>query len=144
MAHSGWYEGYSQYTPSSNHALEATNKVIKYENIFRECLALSRFLVVAIEMVKQWSRDRDEKQPNAILFINEPNITLSKWSTFYQFAKSLKIILEYASEATNETDYYVSAVATEKLTKTQVNKYNKQKWNDFDDYKESLTIWKVT
>ena len=36
------------------------------------------------------------------------------------------------------------AGATEKLTKTQVNKYNKQKWNNFDDYKESLTIWKVT
>ena len=27
-AYSGWYEGYSQYTPSTNNALEATNKVI--------------------------------------------------------------------------------------------------------------------
>ena len=37
----------------------------------------------------------------------------------------------------------VSAGGTEKLAKTQENKYNKQKWNNFDDYKESLTIWKV-
>ena len=91
-------------------------------------------------MEKQWPRDRDEKQPSAILFINEPNITLSKWTKSYQFAKIPKRMLEYASKATNEMDYYVPAGATEKLTKTQVNKYNKQKWNNFDDYKESLTI----
>ena len=118
--------------------------VIKHENTLRGRLVLSGFLVVAIEMVKQWSRDRDEKQPNAILFIKEPNITLSKWTKSYQFAKSPKIILEYASKAKNETNYYMPADATEKLTNTQVNKYNKQKWNNFDDYKESLTTWKVT
>ena len=69
-------------------------------------------------MVKQWSRDRDEKKLNAILFINEPNITLSKWTKSYQFAKSPKIILEYTSKATNETDYYVPAGATEKLPRS--------------------------
>jgi hypothetical protein len=37
-AHSGWYEGYSEYTPSTNNALEATNNVIKQENTFRERL----------------------------------------------------------------------------------------------------------
>ena len=42
-AHSGWYEGYSEYTPSTNNALEATNNVIKRENTFRERLVLSRF-----------------------------------------------------------------------------------------------------
>jgi hypothetical protein len=45
MVHSGWYEGYSQYTPSTK------NEVIKHENTFRERFVLSRFLVVAIEMV---------------------------------------------------------------------------------------------
>ena len=48
-------------------------------------------------MVKQWSRDRDEKQPNAILLINEPNFTCT-WTKSYQFAKSSKMILEYASK----------------------------------------------
>jgi hypothetical protein len=51
MVDSGWYEGYSQYTPSTNNALEAKNEVIKHENTFREGFVLSRFLVVAIEMV---------------------------------------------------------------------------------------------
>ena len=120
------------------------SKAIKQENTSREHLVLSRFLVVAIEMVRKWSRDRDEKQPNAILFVNEPTITLNKWTKSYHFAKSSKTILEYASKTTDETDYYLPAGATEKLTKTQVNKYKKQKWNNFDDYKESLTIWKVT
>ncbi|CAF1606910.1 unnamed protein product, partial [Didymodactylos carnosus] len=67
--------------------------VIKRENTFRERLVLSRFLVGAIEMVSKWSRDRDEKQPNAILFVNEPTITLNKWTKSYHFAKSPKTIL---------------------------------------------------
>jgi hypothetical protein len=142
-AHSGWYEGHSEYTPSTNNALEATNKVIKQENTLRERFVLFRFLVVAIEMVRKWSRDRDENQSNAILFVNEPTITLSKWTKSYQFAESPKTILEYTSKATDETNYYAPAGAVEKLTKTQLNKYNKRKWNNFDDYKESLNIWKV-
>ncbi|CAF2909245.1 unnamed protein product, partial [Rotaria sp. Silwood2] len=81
---------------------ETTNKVIKHEDTFRERLLLSGFLVIAIEMAKKWSRDRDKKQPNVILFVNEPTITLKN-----------------ASKATDETDYYVVAGATEKLTKTQ-------------------------
>ncbi|CAF1048903.1 unnamed protein product [Rotaria sordida] len=69
-------------------------------------------------MVRKWSRDRDERQPKAILFINEPTITLSKWTKSYQFAKSPKTIIEYASKATDEINYYVPAGAIEKLTKT--------------------------
>jgi len=44
--------------------------------------------------------------------------------------KSKKIILEYTSKANDEPDYYVPGGATEKLTKTQVNKYKKQKLNN--------------
>jgi hypothetical protein len=41
----GWYEGVQLYTPSTNNALEATNKVIKDDGTFRERHPLSRFLV---------------------------------------------------------------------------------------------------
>jgi len=37
-SHDAWYEGVEHFTPSTNNALEATNRVIKDENTFRERL----------------------------------------------------------------------------------------------------------
>jgi hypothetical protein len=67
------------YASSDSSWSESEEIASVVKKTFKERLLLSRFLVVAIKMVKTWSRDRDEKQPNAILFINEPNlINLSK------------------------------------------------------------------
>ena len=54
-SHNGWYEGVKHFTPSTNNALEAKNKVIKDEDTMRERLPLSRFNVVAFESVEKWS-----------------------------------------------------------------------------------------
>ncbi|CAF3459757.1 unnamed protein product [Rotaria socialis] len=42
------------FTPTTNNALDATNNVIKQENTIRERLPLSRFKVLAFEIVKKW------------------------------------------------------------------------------------------
>ena len=51
--HNAWYEGFGHFTPSTNNALEATNNVIKKENTLRERLPISRFKVLAFEIVEQ-------------------------------------------------------------------------------------------
>ena len=55
-SHNGWYEGVRHFTPSTNNALEATNRVIKDENTSRERLPLSRFKVLAFKIVEKWSK----------------------------------------------------------------------------------------
>ncbi|CAF3990042.1 unnamed protein product [Rotaria magnacalcarata] len=44
------------FTPSANNALEVTNNIIKKENTLRERLLLSRFKVLAFEIVEKWSK----------------------------------------------------------------------------------------
>jgi hypothetical protein len=51
-----WYLGAGSISPSTNNALESYNKVIKDSNTLRERFPLSRFLVVAVEMVNEWSK----------------------------------------------------------------------------------------
>ena len=52
----GWFEGLATYVPSTNNALEATNRVIKDEDTLREWLVLSRFTVVLFSIVNKWSK----------------------------------------------------------------------------------------
>jgi hypothetical protein len=40
----GWYEGVSLFVPSTNNALESTNRVVKDESTMRERLPLGQFL----------------------------------------------------------------------------------------------------
>lgn len=64
-SNNGWYEGIQLYVPSTNNALEATNRTIKDDGTFRERHALSRFLQIASDIVKNWSKERDPSSVNA-------------------------------------------------------------------------------
>ena len=56
----GWFEGYAMYVPSQNNALEASNRIIKAEQTFRERLSIGRLIHVSEnEMVHEWSIKRD-------------------------------------------------------------------------------------
>lgn len=79
-----WYEGAQKLVPSTNNALEATNKVIKDENTLRRLFDLGRFRVVLFEIIENWS----------LLYINglkevyrQPEITLEMWTNSYNWAK---------------------------------------------------------
>ncbi|CAF2053487.1 unnamed protein product [Rotaria magnacalcarata] len=113
--HNAWYEGVDHFTPSTNNALEAINNVIKKENTFRERLSLSRFKVLAFEIVEKWSKcyERVLKKYNY-----KQTISLELWTTGYQWVKLNKSILS-----------------------TELRKI---RWYTFDQYKKAFTVWSVT
>jgi hypothetical protein len=49
----GWFEGLQLYSPNSNNALEATNRVLKDEDTLRERLMLSRFTAIVFSIVEK-------------------------------------------------------------------------------------------
>lgn len=123
-----WYEGYAVGTPSTNNALEATNKVIKDEQTFRERLDLSHFRVVLFNMVAQWSREYKEKL-NVINF-DTPHIDLKWWTAGYQFARSnVKID---STKRGHHTTFKIPVDECENCVE------NRNDWITFDDYKSSL------
>ncbi|CAF1186126.1 unnamed protein product [Rotaria sordida] len=86
----GWYEGLQLNTPSTNNALEATNRTIKDDGTFRERHVLSRFLAISSNIIYNWSTERDSLSVNAKLFAIEPTISLELWTSSYQWAQSRK------------------------------------------------------
>ncbi|CAF1490264.1 unnamed protein product, partial [Rotaria sordida] len=140
-----WYEGYNNFTPSTNNSLEATNRVIKDEHTFRERHSLSRFFIIANEIVNKWSKSRNQNQIDPILFSTEPTISLKKWTDAYHFAKSSKSVLQISSKTKGFTDYYIPAGEAENITNNEIQKYNRKKWTSFDQFKDlQFGIWKVT
>ena len=141
-----WYEGYyGAFTPSTNNQLEATNKVIKDEHTFRERHPLSRFLIVASDIVNKWSMSRNRNQIDPVVFSTEPTIPLAKWTNAYHFAKSSKSVLQLQSKRKGFTDYYIPAGDVVNITKNEIQRYKRKQWNSFTQFKElQFGIWKVT
>lgn len=129
-SHDACYEGVQHFTPSTNSALEATNRVIKDENIFRKRLSLSRFKVLVFEFVEKWSKSyqRRLKQYN-----DKQTISLDLWTNGYQWVKSNKSIL--STESNNLVQYYIPAGDETKITNTEIDVMKKMKWYSFDQYK---------
>jgi hypothetical protein len=121
-----WYEGYNNFTPSTNNALEVTNRVIKDEHTFRERHTLSRFFISANEIVKKWSKSRNPNQTDPVVFSMEPTITLKKWTDAYHFAKSSKSVLQIQAKRKGFTDYYIPAGKTQNITKSEIQRYKRK------------------
>jgi len=138
--HNEWYEGVGHFTPSTNNGLEATNNVIKKENTLRERLPLSRFKVLAFEIVEKWSKcyERGLKQYNY-----KQTISLELWTSGYQWVKSNKSIL--SNECDNFVQYYIPAGDGTEITNVDIDVMKKMKWYSFDQYKnKAFNIWCVT
>jgi hypothetical protein len=138
--HSGWYEGVGNFTPSTNNGLEATNNVIKKEDTLRERLPLSRFKVLAFEIVEKWSKsyERGLNQYN-----DKQTISLELWTSGYQWVKSNKSIL--STECDNLVQYYIPAGDETKITNVDIDVMKKMKWYSFDQYKnKAFNIWCAT
>lgn len=88
-----WYEGLQMYIPSTNNALEATNRVIKDEDTIRERLVLSRFTVVVFSIVKKWLKERNPARVNSKQFEHQPSMTLSQWTNGYNWVKLNKEVI---------------------------------------------------
>ncbi|CAF3117672.1 unnamed protein product [Rotaria sp. Silwood2] len=142
---STWYEEYNCFTPSTNNSLKATNIVIKDKYTLREGHPLSRFFVIANDIVRRWSKSWDPKQIDPIIYSSEPTITLKKWTDAYHFAKSSKLVLQTPSSRKDIIDYYIPAGEAQHITQHDIQKYQKKTWNSFDQFKIlQFGIWKVT
>jgi predicted DNA-binding antitoxin AbrB/MazE fold protein len=135
----GWYEGVQLYVPSTNNALEATNRTIKDDGTFRERHVLSRFLQIASDIVNNWSKERDSSSINAKIFATEPNIPLSLWTSSYQWAKSTKDVIRICNNS-SET-FYIPARDLKSITQAELTKYKKKKWTTFNMFRKSFDIW---
>jgi hypothetical protein len=135
----GWYEGVQLYTPSTNNALEAVNRTIKDDGTFRERHVLSRFLTIASNIINNWSIERDPSSINAKVLATEPTISLSLWTSSYQWAKSTKDIICVSNDFTKT--YYIPARDLQSITKADLNKYKNNKWTIFNQFKKSFDIW---
>jgi hypothetical protein len=138
-SNNGWYEGIQLYVPSTNNALEATNRTIKDDGTFRERHALSRFLQIASDIVKNWSKERDPSSVNAKVFAREPNISLSLWTSSYQWAKLTKDVI-CNSNNSSET-FYIPARDLKSIGQADLTKYKNKKWTTFNQFRKSFDIW---
>ncbi|CAF4168170.1 unnamed protein product [Rotaria sordida] len=135
----GWYEGIQVYTPSTNNALEATNRTIKDDGAFRERHILSRFLTIASNIVNNWSIERDITSINGKIFATEPTISLELWTLSYQWAKSTKDIICISNDSSKI--YYIPARDLQSISQASLNKYKNKTWSTFNQFTKSFDIW---
>lgn len=82
--HRYWYEGVAPLVPSTNNAVESSNRLIKDEHTFRERIDIGRFRTVVFDMIEKWSL----AYVNGLKEIHKkPNIDLKLWTSAYTWAK---------------------------------------------------------
>lgn len=110
------------YVPSTNNALEATNRVIKDEDTIRERLPLSRFTIVVFEIVNKLSKERNPTRVNAKNFEHRPTITitLSYWTDGYNWVKLNKEVISVSKG--DKTIYYIPAGEETTITEKERKK----------------------
>lgn len=132
-----WFLGAAPNSPSTNNALESFNRVIKDSNTLRERFPLSRFLVVAKEMVNQWS-NKYITNPEDNYIANVPSLTTKHWTEAYQWAKKTKMVTLLRKD--DKYNYYQIPAA--QATNCEV--FDAQ-WESFDDFKkQNFSKWLVT
>lgn len=126
-----WYLGSSKGSPVTNNALESFNRSTKDCHTLRERLPLSRFLVVVLDMVKEWTETYQLTS-----FSNSPTIELKDWTAGYQWAKSDRKVMVLKADSMKKTYLIASSGAPT----VQFG----QDWRSFDEYKQiAFAYWSV-
>lgn len=126
-----WYLGSAEGSPVTNNALESFNRTIKDSHTLRERLPLSRFISVATNMVKEWSKDHKPET-----FKTLPPIELKDWTLAYQWAKLDKNVKLLESDSGLNTYIVRSSTASDMIFT--------QDWDTFDGYKKNaFAYWRV-
>lgn len=126
IANKNWFEGFREKTPSTNNALESSNKVIKDEQTMRERFDLSQFRSVLFDMVKQWSIEYSSELNK--INLGAPHVKLDIWTQGYNFARSnVKIT---STRSPNKIVYSIQ-MSTDAIDGAE----SYSNWCTFDDFK---------
>lgn len=130
-----WYEGAAQHTPSTNNALEATNRVLKDDVTKRERLSLSEFVAVLESTIGRYSRRCKTDQ----IFASVPTITKQTWIAAHHWAKSTH---QLKMKTTPDGSSIISVKATTFDGDAHIVHSD---WKDLNEFKFYYTsYWTVT
>ena len=85
--HPNWFEAVAQFCPSTSNAIESNNRNIKDDDTFRERWPLGRFLGKTLDIVREWSIDRDPANINCKAYNHYPILTTKVWKDAYSWLK---------------------------------------------------------
>jgi hypothetical protein len=142
LRHPGWYEGHCPhiYVPSTNNALESTNRYIKENGTFRERMPMNKFLEYLLDQVFDWSYERDSNNSNSKIFSTSPNVDDDTYVRAYRWAKLDKNI--YSDETTANVFYFAS-LDTKSILVSDLKRYVSLKYNHWSHFTSSFDIYKL-
>lgn len=94
-----WFEGVVQHIPSTNNALEATNRVLKDDITKRERVALSVFISLMVDLIGRYSRRCNTDQ----VFATTTTISKNTWVAAHQWAKTAGKLKVHSTHDGNKT-----------------------------------------
>lgn len=136
-----WFAGAALLAPSTNNAVESTNRRIKDDFNFRTRSKMNVFQTKILQVLNVLSceyRD-DVKQVK-----RDVPISNNLWNEGIMWAKSTKKVEVTIEPECDRKCYFVPAGESRAIRKSDLNKYVTQNWTDFSEFvTNSSSIWKV-
>lgn len=147
-SHQGWYEGFAPNSPSTDNALEATNRWIKELGTGRHRRRLRHFLNFTFDLLRRWSNERDPDKAECKEFVYRPTKTFDVWRSSDQWARLNKPYLS-RPHPNGWRYYFVAAGDQDPVTPAEVNAYwsafTHLSWLSFEDYALMYNrMWVIT
>lgn len=136
-----WFAGAISLAPSTNNAVESTNRRIKDDFNFRTRCKLNVFQPKILQILNALSGEyRDGvKRVQWDVPMND-----GLWNDGILWAHSKKKVEVVAEPEFDRKCYFVPAGETQAVSKAGLKKYVDQNWSDFSDFViNSSSIWKV-
>jgi hypothetical protein len=124
-----WYETVAMCVPSTSNGIESNNRNIKEDDTFRERWPLGRFCVKSLDIVRNWSADRNPTNVNCKNFNFHPILETKEWKNPYSWLKSSlsKTLVRAEQEGDYQLYFTKSATAGDfTLNKSFISKYKSQ------------------
>lgn len=130
-----WYEGVKACVPSTNKALEATNRELKNDVTGRERLSVGEFIFVLTEIIVRYSK----RCTTDLTFSVEPSISKETWYTGYKWAKQQHPLVKI-----HLSNGDISVAVKSSSYTTEDNHLLQTEWQSLDDFKKYYnSIWYV-
>lgn len=137
VRHRNWHLGAGN-SPTTNDAVQATNKHITDSKLIYERLPIKRFLITASEIVTDWSQNKTLNS-----FSTKYTVKLTDWAEAHEWLKMDRKTTVLHSED-DKTSYLVQSSKSPPISRTTYLQSNTS-WKIFDEYKDIyFSHWKVT